>query len=123
MGYDCWSSLRIFYPVSNGRSSDVCLFVERDSEGDFKRISNSNESPKLFLALLLLLLIFKVSIILKLQPRGCGILEFGSEADAKNAVEKMHRYDYKGRNLVVKEDFDAERDKFGRIVGKSGGKY
>jgi len=56
------------------------------------------------------------------KPRGCGILEFGSEADAKNAVEKMHRYDYKGRNLVVKEDFDAERDKFGRIVGKSGGR-
>ncbi len=25
-------------------------------------------------------------------------------------------------NLVVKEDFDAERDKFGRIVGKSGGR-
>jgi hypothetical protein len=34
----------------------------------------------------------------------------------------MHRFDYKGRNIVVKEDFDAERDKFGRIVGKSGGK-
>ena len=116
--------MRIFYPVNSGRSSDVCLFVERESEGDFKRISNSNESPKLFLALwILFLLIFKVFDILKLQPRGCGILEFGSEADAKNAVEKMHRYDYKGRNLVVKEDFDAERDKFGRIVGKSGGKY
>ena len=85
-----------------GRRRFVCLFF------------------KIFLALLLLILILKV---LKLQPRGCGILEFGSEADAKNAVEKMHRYDYKGRNLVVKEDFDAERDKFGRIVGKSGGKH
>jgi len=55
------------------------------------------------------------------KPRGCGILEFASEADAKNAVEKMHRHEYKGRKLVVKEDFDTERDKHGRIVGSRGG--
>ena len=35
------------------------------------------------------------------QPRGCGIVEFGSEAEAKQAVERMHRYEYKGRNLAV----------------------
>ena len=35
------------------------------------------------------------------QPRGCGIVEFGSEAEAKLAVEKMHNYFYKGRNLTV----------------------
>ena len=49
------------------------------------------------------------------KPRGCGILEFASDDLAKNAIEKMHRYEYKGRKLVVKEDFDTERDKYGRI--------
>ncbi|CAB4059443.1 unnamed protein product [Lepeophtheirus salmonis] len=29
----------------------------------------------------------------------------------------MHRFEYKGRKLVVKEDFDTLRDKCGRIVG------
>ena len=38
------------------------------------------------------------------QPRGCGIVEFGSEAEAKQAVEKMHNYFYKGRNLTVYVD-------------------
>merc|ERR1711936_1074914 len=50
------------------------------------------------------------------KPRGCGILEFSTEDLAKNAVEKMHRYEYKGRKIVVKEDFDTERDKYGRIT-------
>ena len=56
------------------------------------------------------------------KPRGCGILEFASDDLAKNAIEKMHRYEYKGRKLVVKEDFDTERDKYGRISkgGSSG---
>ena len=45
------------------------------------------------------------------KPRGCGILEFGSEELAKKAVDKMHRYELKGRKLVVKEDFDTERDR------------
>lgn len=56
------------------------------------------------------------------KPRGCGILEFGSKDLAKKAVDKMHRFDLKGRKLVVKEDFDVERDKQGRIVkGSTGG--
>ena len=56
------------------------------------------------------------------KPRGCGILEFPTEDLAKTAVEKMHRWEYKGRKLVVKEDFDTERDKYGRITkGGSGG--
>ena len=54
------------------------------------------------------------------KPRGCGILEFATEDLAKNAVEKMHRYEYKGRKLVVKEDFDTERDKYGRIISSKG---
>ena len=48
------------------------------------------------------------------KPRGCGILKFPTEDLAKTAVEKMHRWEYKGRKLVVKEDFDTERDKYGR---------
>ena len=32
----------------------------------------------------------------------------------------MHRYELKGRKLVVKEDFDTERDRFGKIVRGSG---
>jgi RNA recognition motif-containing protein len=37
------------------------------------------------------------------KPRGCGIVEFESADSVKKAVEKMHRYDLKGRKLVVKE--------------------
>ena len=64
------------------------------------------------------------------QSRGCGILEFGSEAEAKQAVERMHETNYKGRRLVVngfkfnpnylrKQNnptprFDAERDELRR---------
>lgn len=50
------------------------------------------------------------------KPRGCGIIEFANPDLAKEAVEKMHRYELKGRKLVVKEDNDVERDKFGRIL-------
>ena len=37
------------------------------------------------------------------KPRGCGILEFATEEMAKRAVEKMHRHEFRGRKLVVKE--------------------
>ena len=51
------------------------------------------------------------------QPRGCGIVEFEHWGNAKKAVEKMRRHDFKERKLVVKEDFeDVERDKFGKII-------
>lgn len=50
------------------------------------------------------------------KPRGCGIVELSTEEMAKKAIENMHRMDFKGRKLVVKEDFDVERDKHGRIV-------
>jgi hypothetical protein len=33
----------------------------------------------------------------------------------------MNRYDLNGRNLVVKEDFGNERDKFGRVIPKNPG--
>jgi len=53
------------------------------------------------------------------KPRGAGVMEFNSADMAKKAIDKMHRYDYKGRKIVVKEDFDVERDKYGRIIGRS----
>lgn len=37
------------------------------------------------------------------KPRGCGIVEFEDPESVKISVEKMHRYDIKGRKLVVKE--------------------
>ncbi|XP_021933675.1 myelin expression factor 2 isoform X2 [Zootermopsis nevadensis] len=55
------------------------------------------------------------------KPRGCGIVEFESADSVKKAVEKMHRYDLKGRKLVVKEDFDVERDRYGRPQKGGGG--
>ena len=50
------------------------------------------------------------------KPRGCGILEFATTDLARKAVDKMHKYDLKGRKLVVKEDTDAQRDRYGRIT-------
>jgi RNA recognition motif-containing protein len=37
------------------------------------------------------------------KPRGCGIIEFERLEHARLALEKMHRYELKGRKLVVKE--------------------
>ncbi|XP_043276803.1 myelin expression factor 2 [Venturia canescens] len=50
------------------------------------------------------------------KPRGCGIVEFEDADSVKTAVDKMHRFDIKGRKLVVKEDYDVERDKYGRLA-------
>ena len=50
------------------------------------------------------------------KPRGCGILEFATTDLARKAVDKMHKFDLKGRKLVVKEDTDASRDRYGRIT-------
>ncbi len=37
------------------------------------------------------------------KPRGCGIVEFEKVEHARAALEKMNRFDLKGRRLVVKE--------------------
>ncbi|CAL8098877.1 unnamed protein product [Orchesella dallaii] len=50
------------------------------------------------------------------KPRGCGIIEFENAPTAKKAIEKMHRFELGGRKIVVKEDYDVERDKTGRII-------
>jgi len=55
------------------------------------------------------------------KPRGCGIVEFDKQDGVKQCLEKMNRFELNGRNLVVKEDYGNERDKFGRIVPKGGG--
>lgn len=52
------------------------------------------------------------------KPRGCGIVEFDKVELVGKALEKMNRYELNGRNLVVKEDFGNERDKYGRVLPK-----
>jgi len=37
------------------------------------------------------------------KPRGCGIIEFEKNEHALLAMDRMNRYDLKGRKLVVKE--------------------
>lgn len=53
------------------------------------------------------------------KPRGCGIVEFEKPESVAVALEKMNGYALSGRNLVVKEDFGNERDKFGRVIPKN----
>lgn len=53
------------------------------------------------------------------KPRGCGIVEFEKAEMVSKALEKMNRYELNGRNLVIKEDFGNERDKYGRVVPKT----
>ncbi|OTF73159.1 myelin expression factor 2-like protein [Euroglyphus maynei] len=54
------------------------------------------------------------------KPRGCGLVEFEDSASAKKAIEVLNRFDFKGRELVVKEDLDIDRDRFGRLILSSG---
>lgn len=55
------------------------------------------------------------------KPRGCGIVEFEKVESVAVALDKMNRYDLNGRNLVVKEDYGNERDKYGRVIPKNVG--
>lgn len=55
------------------------------------------------------------------KSRGCGLLEFQDPESARKAIETMHRSEFKNRELVVKEDLDCERDRFGRIITHMGG--
>lgn len=54
------------------------------------------------------------------KPRGCGVVVFATPELAAKAVEKMHRYDLKGRKLVVKE---VSVSAFALILGVSDLKY
>lgn len=42
------------------------------------------------------------------SPKGTGIIEFNSPDLARKAIEKMHRFEVRGRKLVVKEDSGDE---------------
>lgn len=53
------------------------------------------------------------------KPRGCGIVEFEKPESVQVALDKMNGYALSGRNLVVKEDYGNERDKFGRVIPKN----
>lgn len=55
------------------------------------------------------------------KPRGCGIVEFSDPQSVKKCLEVMHRFELKGRKIVIKEDFGNSRDKYGNLIG-SGGK-
>lgn len=55
------------------------------------------------------------------KPRGCGIVEFEKVESVALALDKMNRYELNSRNLVVKEDFGNERDKYGRVIPKNTG--
>ncbi|PRD27483.1 UNVERIFIED_CONTAM: Myelin expression factor 2 [Trichonephila clavipes] len=50
--------------------------------------------------------------------RGCGIVEFKDSSSVQKAVDTLHRFEFKGRQLVVKEDFDVDRDKTGKPLGR-----
>lgn len=50
------------------------------------------------------------------RSRGCGLVEFGDAASAQRAIQQLHRFNYKGRELVVREDVDCERDQCGRMI-------
>ena len=47
-------------------------------------------------------------------------MEFNTVELTKKAIDTMHRFEYKGRKIVVKEDFDVERDRCGRIISGTG---
>lgn len=50
--------------------------------------------------------------------KGCAIIEFSDAASVKKCIEVMHRFNLKGRKLVVKEDLGDERDKYGNFVNE-----
>lgn len=50
------------------------------------------------------------------RSKGIGIVEFAQPNGVAKALEEMHRYEINGRRLVVKEDYEVERDRQGRAI-------
>lgn len=50
------------------------------------------------------------------KPRGCALVEFDNPATAEKACETLNRATFKGRQIVVKEDYNSERDRCGRLI-------
>jgi len=55
------------------------------------------------------------------KPRGCGIVEFVDSASVEKALKNMHRFEYKGRKIVIKEDYGNQRDKYGNLLKRREG--
>lgn len=56
------------------------------------------------------------------KPRGCGIVEFSDPQSVKKCLDVMHRFELKGRKIVIKEDFGNSRDKYGNLIGTGANK-
>lgn len=56
------------------------------------------------------------------KPRGCGIVEFSDPQSVKKCLDVMHRFELKGRKIVIKEDFGNARDKYGNLIGTGANK-
>merc|ERR1719187_138478 len=54
------------------------------------------------------------------RPRGCAVIEFELAESVGKAISQMHRYELKGRKLVVKED--GQDDRMDRGGGGCGGR-
>ncbi|KAH9388793.1 hypothetical protein TYRP_008140 [Tyrophagus putrescentiae] len=53
------------------------------------------------------------------KPRGCGLVELSTPEMAKKAIEVLNRHMIRGRAIVVKEDLDVERDRYGKLILRS----
>ena len=49
------------------------------------------------------------------KPTGSGVVEFKDIELAKKAIESMHRYDFRGRKLVVREERESDRRRLQRM--------
>lgn len=52
------------------------------------------------------------------KSKGCGIVEFADRSLVEKALTQLHRIEFKGRKIVVKEDFGRERDKHGNFLDR-----
>lgn len=53
------------------------------------------------------------------KSRGCGVVEFAEASSVKKCLEKMQRFEVKGRKIVVREE--TGNSKQGNIGKRSGG--
>ncbi|XP_033752005.1 myelin expression factor 2-like isoform X1 [Pecten maximus] len=55
------------------------------------------------------------------KSRGAGIIEFKDKDTARKAIEVMHRYKMKDRNIVVREERESDQNQIGAARGGGGG--
>lgn len=56
------------------------------------------------------------------RSAGCGVVEFGTTADAENAIRHMNDTELDGRKIFVRPDREEGRQR-GRDMGGGGGRY